>query len=272
MRLKLTISPSITGISIPLSYEYYLATVIYRWIELSSTAFAEFLHKQGYTLNGYMRRFKNFCFSQLFPERSRVINDHLHIFSGTINWYIGIPVEEAVKHLVVGMFEKHEFFIGREINKFLIQQVEILPEPVFTSSMKFKTLSPITVSVVENDKKNINNADKKKIIARYLKADDPKLSDALRNNLLLRYEALYNKKPESDDFRCLPDEEYIRKRGGVNRVSKLVTIKQDTTQETKVRGFRCPVTLEGSTELVKLAYDSGLGEKGSMGFGMLEVV
>jgi len=42
-------------------------------------------------------------------------------------------------------------------------------------------------------------------------------------------------------------------------------------EETKVRGFRCPVTLEGSVELIKLSYDSGLGEKGSMGFGMLEV-
>ncbi len=170
------------------------------------------------------------------------------------------------------MFEKREFFIGREIYKFIIQQIEILPDPAFTSPMKFKTLSPITVSVAEDDIKSVDNSDKKKIIARYLKADDPKLSNALRTNLLLRYEALYNRKPESDDFRCLTDEEYIRKRGGVDRVSKLVTIKQDTPEETKVRGFRCPVTLEGNTELIKLAYDSGLGEKGSMGFGMIDIL
>lgn len=32
----------------------------------------------------------------------------------------------------------------------------------------------------------------------------------------------------------------------------------------------CPITIEGNPELIKLAYESGLGEKNSMGFGMLE--
>jgi CRISPR-associated endoribonuclease Cas6 len=32
------------------------------------------------------------------------------------------------------------------------------------------------------------------------------------------------------------------------------------------------LTIEGNPELIKLAYDSGLGEKGSMGFGMLEAL
>jgi CRISPR-associated endoribonuclease Cas6 len=34
----------------------------------------------------------------------------------------------------------------------------------------------------------------------------------------------------------------------------------------------CPITIEGNPELIRLAYESGLGEKNSMGFGMLEVV
>jgi CRISPR-associated protein, Cas6 family len=34
----------------------------------------------------------------------------------------------------------------------------------------------------------------------------------------------------------------------------------------------CPLTIEGNPDLIKLAYESGLGEKNSLGFGMIEVV
>jgi CRISPR-associated endoribonuclease Cas6 len=39
----------------------------------------------------------------------------------------------------------------------------------------------------------------------------------------------------------------------------------------KLRGFMCPLTIEGNPALIALAYESGLGEKNSMGFGMIEI-
>jgi CRISPR-associated endoribonuclease Cas6 len=35
-------------------------------------------------------------------------------------------------------------------------------------------------------------------------------------------------------------------------------------------GFMCPFILEGNTELIRLAYESGLGETNAMGFGVME--
>jgi CRISPR-associated endoribonuclease Cas6 len=264
MRLRLTIRPSHAQTSIPLSYEYYLSAAIYCWIELSSPEFSHFLHSTGYSTEKLKRSFKHFCFSQLFIEHSRVVGEEIHVNGGNILWYIGMPIEESLQHLVAGLFERREFFIGREENKFTVEQIETLPDPVWAQRMKFKTLSPITVSVPEE-----RNG---KLTPRYLKADDPNLSDALRANVLHRFDSLYGKVPEDAEFRCVPDAEYITRRGGADRVSKLVTIKKRLPDETKVRGFRCPVTLSGNPELIKLAYESGLGEKGSMGFGMMEVV
>jgi CRISPR-associated endoribonuclease Cas6 len=54
-------------------------------------------------------------------------------------------------------------------------------------------------------------------------------------------------------------------------ISKLITIKQGREDETKVRGFMCPLKIEGNPALIALAYESGLGEKNSLGFGMLEL-
>jgi len=263
MRLRLTIRPSHAQTSIPLSYEYYLSAAIYQWIELSSPEFSDFLHNKGYSTETLKRSFKHFCFSQLFIEHACVVGEEIHINGGNILWYIGMPIEESLQHLVAGLFEWRECFIGREENKFSIEQVETLPDPIWTQRMKFRTLSPVTVSVPEE-----RNG---KLTPRYLKADDPQLSESLRLNVLHRYESLYGELPSDTEFCCTTDAEYIARRGGADRVSKLVTIKKGLPEETKVRGFRCPVTLEGSVELIKLSYDSGLGEKGSMGFGMLEV-
>jgi len=40
-----------------------------------------------------------------------------------------------------------------------------------------------------------------------------------------------------------------------------------TYQVIAVKGFRTPIHLEGSPELIQVAYDCGLGEKNSAGFG-----
>lgn len=264
MRLKLTIRPFLPETDIPLNYNYHLSSAIYRWIEMSSPEYSAFLHNQGFSPEGVKRRFKHFCFSQLMVSERTIQRDRLVIRSPRIMWYIGMPVEESLQHLVVGMFEKREFFIERETHRFLVELVETLPEPLWERRMQLRMLSPLTVAVPE-DRKG-------KLFPRYLLADDPRLSEALRSNILNKYHSLYGKGPDDDAFRCIPDERFISQRGGVERITKLITIREGQSGQTRVRGFMCPLTIEGNPELIRLAYHSGLGEKNSMGFGMVEVV
>jgi CRISPR-associated endoribonuclease Cas6 len=72
------------------------------------------------------------------------------------------------------------------------------------------------------------------------------------------------------DFRFLPDREYLKKRQG--RVTKLITLYEGRPEETKNRAFECPFALEGPPELLRIAYESGLGNDNAMGFGMIEQV
>jgi CRISPR-associated endoribonuclease Cas6 len=52
--------------------------------------------------------------------------------------------------------------------------------------------------------------------------------------------------------------------------SKLVVIKANTTQETKVRGFTYDFEITAPAELIEIGYKAGFGEKNSMGFGFGE--
>ena len=237
---------------------------MYKWIDTSSPDYAAFLHEKGFHIESTVKRFKHFCFSQLIIPNRKVSNGHIHILSPTIEWFISIPVEETLKHFALGLFEKKEFYIEREENRFFVERVEIIPEPTWTRCMKFRMLSPLTVSVPEERSG--------KLIPHYLRPDDPRLKDALRSNILNKYASLYGSQLQDREFRCSLDERFIAQRGGPQKISKLITIKQGHKSETKVRGFMCPLTIEGNPQLIKLAYESGLGEKGSLGFGMVEVV
>jgi len=280
MRLCLTLRPAQKDCAVSLNYAYYLSAAIYRWIDASSPEYARFLHDEGFHVNGSLKYFKHFCFSQLNVPNRRITNGRLQILSPIIDWYIGMPVEQSLQHLVVGMFEKREFYIEREENKFTVEQVETLPEPKWERRMKFRLLSPLTVSTMHE-----RNG---RVLPEYLLANDERLADLIRQNILNKYRSLYGSHGEgflqhgltneegnlqlSDtEFRCALDEKFIADRGGPEKISKLITIKEGRTDETKVRGFMCPLTIEGNPALTALAYESGLGEKNSLGFGMLDL-
>ncbi len=181
-----------------------------------------------------------------------------------------MPVDESLQHFVVGIFERREFYIEREENRFLVEQVETLPEPDWKETMTFRMLSPTTVSIPED-----RNG---KLWPRYLLPDDPRLSDTLCRNIINKYHSLCRSNFSSTSsvdmnvdlqLQCTLDQQFITDRGGPSRITKLITVKAGHAEETKVRGFICPLTIEGNVELIKLAYESGLGEKNSLGFGML---
>lgn len=269
MRFRLTLKALHTPCNISIDYSYYLSNAIYRWIEFSSPSYSEFLHDKGFALEGTTKRFKHFCFSQLFPQTknkpSTVHNGRITIHSPFIDWYIAMPVEESLRHLIIGMFEKREFHIGNAINRFIIDSISPVSDPHWQRQMKFKLLSPITVSTMRE-----HNG---KMQPYYLLPDDERLSRLLRSNILNKYISLNGKEPDDTEFACTLDKKYIeRKQAAGKKITTLTTIKKGQPEETKVRGFMCPLTIVGNPELIKLAYEGGLGEKNSLGFGMLEAL
>ncbi len=267
MRLRLTLRKQRVDCCVGLNYAYYLSGAIYGWIEKSSPVYASFLHDHGYQLENTVRKFKHFCFSQLQVQDRQIDKSRgtMKIISPAVDWYISMPIEEALQHLIIGIFEKEELYIDREYNRFTVEQVEALPEPVWERGMKFRMLSPTTVSLPDTKDGRLGD--------HYLFHDDPRLSECLRKNILNKYKSLHGMPPADDSFDCTLDEKFIwDAKGRGRKISRLITIKEGKEDETKVRGFMCPVTIEGNPELIKLAYESGLGEKNSLGFGMIEHV
>lgn len=268
MRIKLTLQPRDRNCAIPINYQYQLAVAIYRILKQASPGYAEFLHKKGYP-SPSGKFMKLFSFSSIWCPHIRRVGSNLNIdHRKNCTFQITSPMlEDFVQNFVIGLFQQQEIEIRgpQAVGRFMITQVETLAELEFKAEMKYRCLSSIVASA--------KHLHKGKETTYYIRPDDPQLNDAIRKNLIQKFGIIYQHPPGNDQLNILLDEQYIQRKGGYDKISKLITIKEgDELEQTRVKSFICPFTLKGSTELMRVAYDCGIGEKNSMGFGMIEVV
>jgi len=256
MRFKLIINidKSEARDKLSLNYQYECSAVIYKILSHSDEKFSQWLHDNGY--NADKKLFKLFTFSRLKIPQYRIVNEYITIISDYIEWQISFIPEISTREFIQGIFKDQEFELGNRNAriKCRIQNIEMLPPPEFKETMTLKTLSPICLTL-----KRDNGSDE------YISPTHTMALPLIKQNLLDKYKAFQGKDfPDSDfnfDFKVINEPR-----------SSLVTIKADTPQESKVRGYSCIFQLTAPIELMKIAYDGGVGSKNSMGFGMVEVM
>ena len=142
MRIKILADVG-AGITLPINYNHILTSVIYRFLAESNPEYASFLHNEGY--GDEQRRFKLFTFSQLMAERRRVTGDRIH-FGSTLTWSVSSPVETFLSHFADTLLTEGRLTIGS--HRLQVKDVTVPRIPRFQSEMRFRCLSPITMSTV----------------------------------------------------------------------------------------------------------------------------
>ncbi|MCS7274317.1 MAG: CRISPR-associated endoribonuclease Cas6 [Candidatus Bipolaricaulota bacterium] len=249
MRIILTLTPGQVPCTIPFSYAHALTAVVYSFLDRSSHDYARFLHDEGYRLGA--KRFKLFTFSQLLIPQRQITPEGLVCLSEQIAWQISSPVAEFVEHLAAGLLQLGQMRLGE--HRFFIQRVQVAPRPIFSEEMRLRCLSPMVASLPQAGKRT----------AYYARADDPRLSEALRQNLLKKFWLVHGRAPGSSELTVEFDREYLKRKG--EEVYRLVNYKG-----TQIKAILAPLLVRGSPELIEMGYEAGFGEKNSMGFGMVE--
>lgn len=247
MRIKVTMN-SVQQTSLELNYNYYVSSMIYKLLQKSDSEYSQKLHEEGYMCGG--KKFKLFTFSNIFPQNYRR-KDNILILKGRTILYISSPKREFVLHLAEGLLSTGK--VGIAGSEFVVETVEILPEPEFEREMHFTCLSPIscnTVKVIGGKKKAVPC-----IPGTF------KFSENIKNNLLRKYNLLYGKLPQDMSLEMEFNKRDLDRYGR----GKLIRFK-----EAYIKAYAIPFTLRGSTELMKVGYDCGFGDKNSAGCGMAE--
>lgn len=250
LKIELFVQPDTLGRSLPINYQYELSSAIYKVFKDKGN---NWLHDNGY-INGN-KKFRFFTFSNLIIDRF-VLNrqkETICIKDDRVYLYISILPQKLAVDFIQGLFEKNIVQISDKNFgvEFAIGRIESLPECVFKDDIVYESLSPICVSKRRDDG-----------LSTYLSPFDSSYERGILTGLQSRYMAYHGVEYEGDSF-C----ELIV----VNEPKqKLIKIKSGTPQQTYTKGFNYKFKLRLPEELMKIAYETGLGEKGSMGFGMFQ--
>ena len=264
MRLRLLFHTPENGFLLPLNYNYYLTSIIYDSLKRASPEFSQFLHEKGYQ-DGF-RSFKFFTYSQIRSEKREIKGDLIKFLS-QIEWFISSPMDDFVLNLLNGVFETAGIKIGDR--NLPLQNAEVLELPKFSSKMTFKCLSPITISRVDIVGEGsgsptslpLHRYPRSQKIQHFIRPWEPDLSEKITQNLVRKFRLLHGKDPSDSNLKIELDPQ---KAGG--KIEKLVNFKG-----TNIKGFMCPFTVEGNPELIEVGYETGFGDKNSLGFGMVEI-
>jgi len=254
-KLELSVIKEAYGNILPINYQYEMSAVIYKILAQADMKYATWLHKNGFIRD--KKLFKLFTFSGLnIPRRSiDKENERIIIQCNTVYWQISFSPEASTDKFIQGLFMNRSIELGDSKSKVLfnVVNIEMENEPDLSQTLQFEALSPICISIGTERR-----------IDKYLSPSDENAGEYIITSLINRYEAFYNK-------------EYTGNRSYFFNVldtpkPKLIKIKADTPQQTKIKGYLCKFQLKADENLMRLMYSSGVGVKGSLGFGMVKVI
>lgn len=259
MRLKLSLQvQSGRGkVQIPINYQYPLQCAVYNILSKSDVEFTTHLHDHGYQHADGGKIFKLFTFSNLIVpnygidrERERLI-----IKSDLVYLYISFQPEKDTQQFIQGIFAQQSFRIYDYMSEteFIIREVQVMKPLEYSLEDVFSTMSPVCISL-RNDRGYMD----------YLRPDHPLYETGILTGLLSRYKVINGKEYEGETYchiKLLSEPK-----------SALISIKAGKQNGSRVRGFRYKFQIDLPEPLMQIAWESGLGEKGSMGFGMIEKV
>ncbi len=161
------------------------------------------------------------------------------------------PDDRFIKSFTEGLLQQPEFYLDGPDGRtdLVIERIEILKEPSFGDECWFRTLSPIYTKTIRKENENLREID--------LYPTEPKFYENLHRNLTGRFSEFYGKEPV-DHFDVVKTADIKPKRIKI----------ADNYRRCSLMSLR----IQASPELLKFAYDAGLGEKNAMGFGCVDVV
>jgi len=242
MRIMFEISSSNDKITIPLSYNYQIQSLLYNNI---SPELASFLHDKGFLHE--RRRFKMFTFSKLIG-RYEIKYDKI-TFTPPVKLIVSSPIDQFISELANTILRKGDLNLCGE--NVAVEEISVLEKPVIRDRMRIRMMTPVvTYSTL------LTPDGKKKTY--YYNPSEPEFADIIDKNLRKKYDAFYGREPRARRLSLRPKGRFIE---------KIVRYRDNI-----IKGYTGRFFIEGNKKILDLAYESGLGSKNSQGFGMFEIM
>ena len=264
MRLTISIKFPLKD-EIPIHYNYWLQSTIYHVME---GEIANLVHDQGF--DGAGRTFRFFTFSKLLGHYELSKNKKFIRFPDGANWIISSPLNDILGSIVGGMLKQPTIRLGG-INA-EITGVQVSHPKIESEKIRVQTLSPVVAY------STLFRGDGSKYTV-YLQPGEPEFRRIVAENLEKKLEGLkaWNLNSSGDSEKTsLPignaaDNFYNHVKFKIRMLNqaKLNILEY---KGGVIKGYSGMMEISGSSHLLQVAVDAGLGSKNSQGCGCLEVM
>ena len=231
----------------PVQYNHILQGFIYN--NLSDLDYRRFLHEEGYQVD--KRRFKLFTFSRL--EGTFKVDRHRGLieFDPPFRLVISSAVDQFITDLAQTLISAEFLSLGKNVVE--VSSITVVKDPQFADRLQIKMISPMVAYSTEiKEGRNFYN---------YSSPWEPRFSELVRENLKRKHQLIHGRLPETDHFTIHPNG---------NREKDFYRIIK--FKGNPIKAWAGIYWLVGNPELIRVAYDTGLGSKNSQGMGCFEVV
>lgn len=229
------------------NYQYELMKRIYEAIEINDRRKALSLHNEGYKID--KKVFKLFNYTMMF-EDAKYSKEGIHLNSRTKIRLILSGYDDILNNIIKG-FIKCKVFKLYNI-EFKLSNMDEDSKIGFNSITLYKVRSPIVASLYDlKSKKQV-----------YLNPMQEEFYKALHDNLMKKYKLIYNKEYTGEVYFDIED---------------VLSVKKKYVTNIKGKGFVIGYTdfeifVEADKDMQKVIYYCGLGEKNSIGMGLLTYI
>ena len=243
MRIIIKLS-SEKPIVLPLQYNHIVQGMLLNLI--SEKNYSSFIHNSGYQYKG--RSYKMYTFSRL--EGRYTINRE----NKTITYKEGVSLtvssmdNKFLSYIVNSLLKNNKVKLGKNI--VTIVDIQCFDKDIEGDLIVY-TKSPIVIysTFINNDRKK----------TYYYNPYEREFKDLIRENLIKKYRAIFENEPFDNRFTIEPLNKH--------RLRENILIYKNTV----IKGWQGEFNIKGSRELLKIAYNSGIGSKNSQGFGCIEI-
>ena len=241
MRLKIYLKAK-KNFKVPFNYNHIVSSIIYN--KIIDLDLAHELHSSN--------TFKFFNFSQLNIPKRKIAKDGIIAKDGLINFYLSSPNDLLIKNIVNGFVENLEVKFKNE--KLTVTKIKALKTPEFSEKSEFKTLSPIIIRDTQESDGKLKRVDL---------APSDKFFKGIESNLIKKYCKFNNLKTTDKKVKVYSEMANVKR--------KRITIPKGPNT-TYHRAYMMDLIMKGDINLIEFSYDVGLGEKNSMGFGVIKYI
>ncbi len=248
MRLKVTYESLNGKIFLPIHYNFYIQSLIYKTL---SPLLAKKIHNEGFKFE--KRSFKLFSFSRILEKGKKVnINGKdMLLYENCISFIVSSPIVDLIADFGGRGLKEREFKLLNQ--QIFMSKIEVITTPRIENSVLIKMLSPITI---HSTLKTYD--DKKRSI--YYKPIDKEFSELIEKNAIKKFKLLYNIEKDNLKLEIKPYKFSIKNNFHIIKF-----------KNTPIEAYSGIYELKGSNELIMTTYETGLGDRNSEGFGLWDI-